>query len=62
MPPLHRDPVINHFRYKDYPMPGSINFIFNLILLLILMAILLIFIFIPIVIPILILTSPTIKC
>jgi len=21
MPPLHRDPVINHFRYKDYPMP-----------------------------------------
>ena len=24
MPPLHRDPVINHFRYKDYPMPGSL--------------------------------------
>ena len=22
MPPLHRDPVINHFRYKDYPLPG----------------------------------------
>ena len=24
LPPLHRDPVINHYRYKDYPMPGLI--------------------------------------
>ena len=54
MPPLHRDPVINHFRYKDYPMPGSL--IFNLILILIPIAILILLIFK------LILTSPTIKC
>ena len=54
MPPLHRDPVINHFRYKDYPMPGSL--IFNLILILILILL--------IVTPIVtfLLTSPTIKC
>ena len=54
MPPLHRDPVINHFRYKDYPMPGSL--IFNLILILILI------LHIVTAIVTFLITSPTIKC
>ena len=58
MPPLHRDPVINHFRYKDYPMPGKL--ILVLILMAILILILLIFTFILILN--LNITSPTIKC
>ena len=47
MPPLHRDPVINHFRYKDYPMPGSLILILITIAILILLALILIFILMP---------------